>query len=209
MKLPVYFVSDNHFFMDSPPGENERRKLLFSLFEKIKQEQGTLIIGGDFFDFWFDYYYVLPAGYVDLLEQLDQLNQSGIDIHFVLGNHDYWDFGYFKQKFNAEVYTGNIEFEHNSSRIQVCHGDGLLKNDTGYRFMKKVIRSRFMVGPLIELCELSELAKSVSRQSHQAADADIDRIDNDQHDQHQPVVPDRGLVLSPGGQGLANQFSFE
>ena len=144
-KQPVYFISDNHFTLDIDLHEKERRNRLYQVFEHIKSTGGTLVIGGDFFDFWFDYHYVLPAGYVDLLEQLHQLNQSGIDIHFVLGNHDYWDFGYFRQKFNAEVYTGNIEFEHNSSRIQVCHGDGLLKNDTGYRFMKKVIRSRFSI----------------------------------------------------------------
>ena len=40
MKLPIYFVSDNHFFMDNPPNENNRRKLLFSLFEQIKKENG-------------------------------------------------------------------------------------------------------------------------------------------------------------------------
>ena len=44
MKLPIYFVSDNHFFMNSLPSENKRRELLFSLFEKIRQEKGTLII---------------------------------------------------------------------------------------------------------------------------------------------------------------------
>ena len=39
MKLPVYFVSDNHFFMDSPSNEKERRELLFSLFSEIKKSK--------------------------------------------------------------------------------------------------------------------------------------------------------------------------
>ena len=47
----------------------------------------------------------------------------------------------FKIKFGAVVYPGNLEFHQNDSRIQVCHGDGILKNDRGYRFMKKIIRS--------------------------------------------------------------------
>jgi UDP-2,3-diacylglucosamine hydrolase len=75
------------------------------------------------------------------LEQLDILHQSGIAIHFVLGNHDFWDFGYFKEKFGAVVYPGNLEFKENDFHIQVCHGDGILKNDRGYRLMKKIIRS--------------------------------------------------------------------
>ena len=129
-KHPVYFISDNHFSLEINPFEKERRNRLYEVFEKIKITGGSLVIGGDFFDFWFDYRYVLPAGYIDLLEQLHQLNQSGIEIHFVLGNHDYWDFGYFRKKFNAKVYNGNMSFENDNLRIQVCHGDGLLKNDT-------------------------------------------------------------------------------
>jgi UDP-2,3-diacylglucosamine hydrolase len=88
---------------------------------------------------------VVPSGYVDLLEQLHQLNQSGVAIHFVLGNHDYWDFGYFKEKFSAEVYSGNLDFNQNDSQIKVCHGDGILKNDYGYRFMKNIIRSSLCI----------------------------------------------------------------
>ena len=142
---PVYFISDNHFTLNIDPPEKERRNRLFQFFEQIKSTGGTLVIGGDFFDFWFNYKNMIPAGYVDLMEHLDGINQAGISIHFVLGNHDYWDFGYFKQRFNATVYAENLEIKNDTSHIQVCHGDGLLKNDTGYRFMKKVIRSRFCI----------------------------------------------------------------
>jgi UDP-2,3-diacylglucosamine hydrolase len=145
LKLPVYFVSDNHFKMDVDDSEKDRRSKLYHVFDKIKSTGGSLVIGGDFFDFWFNYRYVVPSGYVDLLEQLHQLNQSGVAIHFVLGNHDYWDFGYFKEKFSAEVYSGNLDFNQNDSQIQVCHGDGILKNDYGYRFMKKIIRSSLCI----------------------------------------------------------------
>ena len=103
-KQPVYFISDNHFVSETTPSEKERRNHLYQVFEKIKNTGGTLVIGGDFFDFWFNYKYVIPSGYEDLLDHLDDLNQSGITIHYVLGNHDYWDFGYFKKKFNALVY---------------------------------------------------------------------------------------------------------
>ena len=105
--------------MDIDNSEQERRDKLFHLFDKIKTTGGTLVIGGDFFDFWFNYQYVVPSGYVGLLEQLSRLHQSGISIHFVLGNHDYWDFGYFKKKFGAVVYPGNLEFHQNDSRIHV------------------------------------------------------------------------------------------
>ena len=144
-KQPVYFISDNHFKLEINPYEAERRDHLYQVFEKIKSTGGSLVIGGDFFDFWFNYKEFIPSGYIDLMEQLAQLNQAGISIHFVLGNHDYWDFGYFKQKFNATVYPKNLEINNEACKIQVCHGDGLLKNDYGYRLLKKVIRSRFCI----------------------------------------------------------------
>ena len=81
LTLPVYFISDNHFKMDIDKSEKERREKLYHVFEKINSTGGTLVIGGDFFDFWFDYRYVVPSGYVDLLEQLDHLHKSGIPIH--------------------------------------------------------------------------------------------------------------------------------
>ena len=145
MKLPIYFVSDNHFFMDSISNEDNRRKLLFSLFKKIKKENGTLVIGGDFFDFWFDYGKNETSGYDNIFNQLYDLSSNGVEIHYVLGNHDYWDFGYFKKKFNAKTYTGNLEFSINGQKVIVTHGDGLLSRDSGYRFMRKIIRSRICI----------------------------------------------------------------
>ena len=76
LKLPVYFISDNHFKMDVDNSEEERRRKLYHVFDQIKSTGGTLVIGGDFFDFWFHYQYVVPSGYVNLLEQLDNLHQS-------------------------------------------------------------------------------------------------------------------------------------
>ena len=48
LKLPVYFISDNHFKMDINKSEKDRRKKLYHVFDKIKSSGGTLIIGGDF-----------------------------------------------------------------------------------------------------------------------------------------------------------------
>ena len=38
MKLPVYFISDNHFLLDYNEAETERRNKLFNLFEHIKKQ---------------------------------------------------------------------------------------------------------------------------------------------------------------------------
>ena len=71
MKPPFYIISDNHFMMQDSKEEQERRKKLFSIFALIKKKgNGTLIIGGDFFDFWFETQYVIPNGYQNLIQEL-------------------------------------------------------------------------------------------------------------------------------------------
>ena len=137
MKAPYYIVSDNHFMMQNSTSELDRRDKLFQVFNIIKKEgEGTLIIGGDFFDFWFETNHVIPKGYESLLQALEELNNSGIEIHFIAGNHDYWDFGYLNKAININFHKGDFLLDNKNQKILITHGDGLLKNDYGYRFMK-------------------------------------------------------------------------
>ena len=146
MQGPFYIVSDNHFYMNNNLSEQDRRNKLFQVFEKIKSSgKGTLIIGGDFFDFWFETNHAVPSGYDSLIHALSNLEKSGIAIHFIAGNHDYWDFGYLSDKTNLTFHKGNLQLQYNNQNILITHGDGLLKNDYGYRFMKKIIRHKFFI----------------------------------------------------------------
>ena len=142
MKLPLYIISDNHFMLEDSLEEQSRRKLLFELFEEIKKTGGTLIIGGDFFDFWVEFMTGPPLYYDDILGELETLKNNNIDIHYVAGNHDYWDYGYFTKKFGCTLHKQDFEFSINNIKILITHGDGLLKHDSGYRFMKKIIRNK-------------------------------------------------------------------
>ena len=117
MKAPYYIVSDNHFCMDDSDFEQKRRKKLFDIFEKIKQLGGTLIIGGDFFDYWFEYDNVIPKGYESILSSFCDMTKNNIDIHYVLGNHDYWDFGYLEQKIGLVFHKKDLKFNFNNNDI--------------------------------------------------------------------------------------------
>mgnify|MGYP001435936802 CR=1 FL=1 len=145
IKEPIYFISDNHFMMEINHQEAQRRKKLITLFDEIKKNNGSLVIGGDFFDFWFEYYNVIPKYYNDLINELKKLNSSGVQIYYVLGNHDYWDFGSFKKLFDANIYKNDFDFNSSGQKIKVTHGDGMLKNDYAYRIMSKIIRSRIFI----------------------------------------------------------------
>ncbi len=145
MKLPLYFISDSHMGMEIDDPEIKRRKKLFQLFEKIKLSGGTLIIGGDFFDFWFEFSKNTPEIYQDVFLELQSLKDNGIDIHYVAGNHDYWNFGHFENSFLKSFYKDDLLIDDFGLKILVTHGDGLLKSDVGYRLLKKVLRNKVFI----------------------------------------------------------------
>ncbi len=173
MKAPFYIISDNHFMMNNNDEEKARRKKLFAIFKKIKQNKtGTLIIGGDFFDFWFETDYAIPNGYQNIIEELIAVKKSGVDIHYIAGNHDYWDFGYLSKTTDLIFHKKDLEFSYNNQKILITHGDGLLKNDYGYRFMKKIIRSKLFIRlfklfpPHISFKLANKLSRSSSHYNH-------------------------------------------
>ena len=89
MDLPIYFISDIHLMLNRTKDEAKREEILFNFFEHVRKTGGTLIINGDLFDFYFEYKDVIPKVYVPLYYQILKLRESGVRVHYVLGNHDY------------------------------------------------------------------------------------------------------------------------
>lgn len=179
MNGPIYIVSDNHFSMKNDDSEISRRKKLFKVFEKIKKEflsthekQTNVILGGDFFDYWFEYKDVIPAGYESILSSLKELTKLGIRVHLVLGNHDYWDFGYLEETIGLIIHKKDLTFMFNNEKILLTHGDGLLKKDYGYKILKIIIRSRLFIflfqllPPNITCLLATKISKSSSHYNH-------------------------------------------
>ena len=131
--------------MEINDSEIKRRQKIFQLFDKIKSSGGTLIIGGDFFDFWFEFDKKTPDIYKDVFKELGSLKDNGVDIHYVAGNHDYWNFGYFESTFLKSFYKDDLLIDDFGLKILITHGDGLLKSDVGYRALKKVLRNRVFI----------------------------------------------------------------
>ena len=184
IKAPYYIVSDNHFFMNSNSTEIDRRKKFFKVINCIKRKgEGTLILGGDFFDYWFEYKNKIPSGYDNLLYELKNLVDSGIAVHYVLGNHDYWDFGYLNKNIGIKTHKGDLSLTYNNNKILITHGDGILKNDYGYRFMKKIIRSKVFIkiynlfNPNFTTKLANNISNTSSRYNHN--DNKIKMIEND------------------------------
>ncbi|MEA3500954.1 MAG: UDP-2,3-diacylglucosamine diphosphatase [Candidatus Marinimicrobia bacterium] len=145
LKLPFYFISDTHISTILSKNEIEKRKDLFSLFEKIIETKGTLFLLGDFFDFWFDHGNYIHKNLTEVVEYLKEIKKAGIEIHFIAGNHDYWIEGFLTKNIGLYFYPNKIEFIHNDKKFLLMHGDGLLKRDSGYRLLKKILRSKIII----------------------------------------------------------------
>lgn len=100
------------------------------------------------FDFWFEYKKVVPKGYVRLLGKIAELSDSGINMHFFVGNHDMWMNTYFQNELNIPVYFEPKEFIFNEKSFLIGHGDGLGPGDHGYKTVKKFFEILFAAGYL-------------------------------------------------------------
>tara|TARA_R100001369_G_scaffold91913_6_gene134699 strand:+ start:4228 stop:4986 length:759 start_codon:yes stop_codon:yes gene_type:complete len=147
MQLPegkkIYFSSDNHLGAPTAEASKPREQKFIAWLDEVKKDAAVIFLLGDLFDFWFEYKTVVPKGFVRVLGKLAEIRDSGIPIHFFVGNHDLWMHGYFEEELNIPVYHTPIEFVFNETRFFIGHGDGKGPGDKGYKRMKKVFVNPF------------------------------------------------------------------
>ena len=145
MNNTAYFLSDVHLKLHVDDIEVERRKELFKLMDRIKDENATLFIVGDWFDFYFEYGEVVSQVYHDVYTKMRELVRAGITIHYFAGNHDYWIGGFMRDHIGVQVHLDPEIMEFAGKKIYFHHGDGLDENDVAYRRMRSVIRHPFFI----------------------------------------------------------------
>lgn len=144
-KEKVYFFSDAHLGIGPPEEDRAKEQRIIQFLRFVQQDAEEVFIVGDLFDYWFEYRSVVPKGYVRLLATLAELADAGIRITLVAGNHDYWHRDYFPRELGVEVERDPIERIILGKRFYIHHGDGLVKDDRGYRFLKRILRNRFNI----------------------------------------------------------------
>ncbi|MDO1502067.1 UDP-2,3-diacylglucosamine diphosphatase [Winogradskyella maritima] len=139
----IYFASDNHLGAPDFKASLPREKKFVAWLDEIKKDAAAIFLLGDLFDFWFEYKTVVPKGFTRTLGKLAEIADSGIPIHYFVGNHDLWMNGYFEEELGIPVYHGPKDFISGSTSFFIGHGDGLGPHDKGYKRMKKVFKSPF------------------------------------------------------------------
>ncbi len=124
----IYFISDVHLGACAFDNDRQRELKLVSWLSSIQDTASDIYLLGDIFDFWYEYKYVIPKGFVRLLGKLAELSDKGVKLHFFIGNHDIWVGDYFEKELGMQVYLHDTITEINGKRFYLAHG-----HRTGYR----------------------------------------------------------------------------
>ena len=137
----LYFASDFHLGAPSQEVSLEREKKIVRWLSSIQEDAAVIFLLGDLFDFWFEYKYVIPKGFVRLQGKLAELSDNNIPVIIFTGNHDMWMFDYFTKELGIQVYHKPQSLQINGKHFFIGHGDGLGPGDHQFKILKKIFRS--------------------------------------------------------------------
>ena len=132
----TYFISDLHLGAKYMADQLDREKRVCRFLDTIKDDAAELYLLGDILDYWYEYKYVVPRGYIRFLGKLAELADCGVKITWVTGNHDVWLFDYLRDQIGLTVLYGNTVVETQGKRILIAHGDDVGVQPAMYRFTR-------------------------------------------------------------------------
>ncbi len=138
------FISDIHLGLQSKDLENRKERLLVKFLNFAQTNCSELFIVGDLFDYWFEYKRVYQKGFFRTLTALQDLTDHGIKVHYLIGNHDFMHQNFFKDEIGALMYENPISITLNNKKFFIGHGDGMVKNDLGYKILKVILRNKLI-----------------------------------------------------------------
>ncbi len=138
----IYFASDFHLGYPDYEKSRKREQAIVQWLDFISRDARQVHLVGDIFDFWFEWKRVVPKYFVRFLGKLAQMADSGIEIHFYIGNHDVWTFGYLEQEIGLKVHKTREIQQISGHSFFIEHGDQTPYESAVYKFMTKLFRNR-------------------------------------------------------------------
>jgi UDP-2,3-diacylglucosamine hydrolase len=137
----IYFFSDAHLGAPMPDAPLWEKQCVAFL-RSIGGRAGALYILGDLFDFWIEYRHAIRPDYFRVVYELKKIAESGVPVHYFAGNHDFALGPFITGTLGITVHSGHEETTLQGRRVHLFHGDGLLRRDTGYRVLRRILRNR-------------------------------------------------------------------
>ncbi|GHT36738.1 UDP-2,3-diacylglucosamine hydrolase [Bacteroidia bacterium] len=138
----IYFVADAHLGARYHRDSLAVEKKLAGWLDSIKGEAAAIYFLGDMFDYWYEYKYVVPKGFVRFLGKLAELSDLGVEIHLFLGNHDIWMFGYLAEELGAVIHKDVLTVDLLGKRFFLGHGDEVDNRSRLFCFLRAFFRNR-------------------------------------------------------------------
>lgn len=138
----IYFISDIHLGFYKREKDKILENKLLKFFDLIHKDE-TLVIIGDLFDYWFDYREVIPSNFYRTVQKLFELREKQVKIIYLIGNHDFGHYNFFKEELGILPIENDLEIELLGKKFYLSHGDGKSYNDNGYKILKVILRSKW------------------------------------------------------------------
>ena len=138
----IYFASDFHLGYPNFEQSLKREKQIVKWLWTIADTADEIHLLGDIFDFWFEWKYVVVKGFTRFLGTLATLIDNGTKVHFYIGNHDIWTFGYLEQEIGLTIHRKREIQTIYGKKLFIEHGDQTPYESVIYKIMTKIFRNR-------------------------------------------------------------------
>src|SRR5574344_533358 len=138
MSRSVYFISDSHLGIIPQNSVPNREALFIETLLSWKEKASHIVIIGDLFEFWYEYRHYVNKHHLKLYHALMNLTESGVQVHYLRGNHDFALESFFPEELGVQVHQ-ELVLDIDGERFFCTHGDGIPRSDRGYRFLRKVL----------------------------------------------------------------------
>lgn len=144
MNKKIYFLSDAHLGAKAHADSVETERKLCRWLDGVRQDAQAIYLLGDIFDYWYEYRYVVPKGFTRLLGKLAETTDSGVEVHFFIGNHDIWLTDYLSKECGLILHMKPFVTERSGKKFYLAHGDGLGDTSRSFRFLRQIFHSQFL-----------------------------------------------------------------
>lgn len=139
----AYFIADLHLGATYNAADKALERRVVAFLDAISTDATELYLLGDILDYWFEYRYVVPRGYVRFFGKLAQLADAGVKITWIIGNHDIWIFDYLPAELGIRVVDGVLECDILGTRFCIQHGDAV-GGSRKFRVLRTLFRNRVL-----------------------------------------------------------------
>ncbi|MBN1593305.1 MAG: UDP-2,3-diacylglucosamine diphosphatase [Candidatus Coatesbacteria bacterium] len=136
--MSLIAISDLHL----GPDDDDLKAAFVELLDFVTPEVDSLVINGDLFSFWFGYPDVIPYRYLTVLAKMLELSDRGVNFRYFHGNHDFAMGPFFETYLPAAIYSDFALIDYQGTNVHFEHGDLINYEDTGYKLLRKVVRSK-------------------------------------------------------------------